>query len=588
LPEVKVSMMWKLKHRQQQWLAAERGTVHKDWGGKVRVALAFPNRYAVGMSNLGFQSVYEAMNRLETVVCERIFYPEPEDLAVIQQSPGQLLSVESQRPLRDFQLIAFSLSFENDYPNVVEMLALASMPLRSEERGAAHPLVSAGGIAACLNPEPLAPFIDFYFAGEAEALLPPFWELWQRLQLLDLARLELLRTLAAELPGIYCPSLYQVCYHEDGTLQEVTPTVPGAPARVAYQRAQLAEVPVCKTAVLTPHTEFSNVALLEIGRGCGRGCRFCAAGYVCRPPRTHEPEKLLAVARETLTATDRLGLVSAAVSDYPAVADLSEALLRCGASLSFSSLRADSITPELLAGLKQSQHQAIAIAPDAGSERLRRVINKDLTREQILEAAEKLVEAGILNLKLYFMIGLPTETPADLEALVDLTKQIKHHVLQKSRGQRRLGTITLSVNAFVPKPFTPFQWAPFAGVKAIKERARWIKQMLHRVPNVRVHFDLPKWAYVEALLARGDRRVALFLEKLVNERSSWSQALRMVAFNPDFWVVRTRGQEELFPWEIIDHGLSRDYLWEEYQRALQARVSPRCQPEICRRCGVCR
>jgi len=240
-----------------------------------------------------------------------------------------------------------------------------------------------------------------------------------------------------------------------------------------------------------------------------------------------------------------------------------------------------------LAALKPSRHKAIAIAPDAGSERLRQVINKNLSADQIYGTVEKLVEAGILKLKLYFMIGLPTETLDDLEAIVDLTKRIKHHVLQKSRGQKRLGTITLSVNAFVPKPFTPFQWEPFAGVKQIKERAGWIKTALRKIPNVRVHFDLAKWAYLEALFTRGDRRVALFLEEMALRGSSLSRVLQTAPFNPDFWVLRQRVRDELFPWEIIDHGLNRSYLWDEYQRALQGKSSVACQPQDCRRCGVC-
>jgi radical SAM superfamily enzyme YgiQ (UPF0313 family) len=580
-------MNWKLKYRQQLWLAAERGTIRKDWGGKIRIALGFPNRYAVGMSNLGFQSVYQAINRLETLVCERFFYPEPEDLPELRRTPGNLLSVESQRPLRDFDLIAFSLAFENDYPNVLEMLTWAGFPQRSTQRSKVLPLVAGGGIAVCLNPEPLAPFLDFFFAGEAESLLPTFWEQWLALQDHDLSREERLLALARQVPGIYVPSLYLDSYQEDGKLLAMEPRL-GAPERVAVQRADLSSAPVCHTAVFTPHTEFSNVALLEMGRGCGRGCRFCAAGFVYRPPRHHSVEKLISTADQLLPETGRLGLVSAAVSDHPEIIPLCQGLMERGAALSFSSLRADTLTPELLSNLTRSRHQAVAIAPDAGSERLRRVINKNLSTEQILQSVENLVEAGVLQLKLYFMIGLPTETLDDLEALVDITKKIKHHVLHKSRGRKQLGTITLSINAFVPKPFTPFQWLPFAGIKEIKERTRWIRQALQKVPNVRVHFDLPKWAYVEALLARGDRRVGQFLEKLVTDGASWAQVLKSVPFNADFWVMRERGREERFPWEILDHGIDRSFLWDEYQRALKGRSSLPCQPEICRRCGVCR
>jgi radical SAM family uncharacterized protein len=580
-------MAWKLKERQQKWLAEERGAIVKDWGGKTRVALAFPNRYAVGMSNLGFQSVYGLLNSREDVVCERVFYPEPEDLRALQERPGELLSVESQRPVRDFHLLAFSLPFENDYTHVLEMLALAGIPLRSADRGAAHPVVAAGGVAVFLNPEPIAPFVDFFFVGEAEALLPNFLAFWNEHQYREIPRSDFLRLLAGDVPGIYVPSLYRVSYRSDGTIEAVEPSA-GAPERVAYRRADLSQSSICKTIILTPNTEFSNVTLLEIGRGCGRGCRFCAAGYVYRPPRHQAADKLIGAGGVQVDENRRIGLVSAAVSDHPEIDPLCRSLIGAGASLSFSSLRADAVTSETLSALSASQHQAVAIAPEAGSDRLRRVINKHLSAEQIYNAAEQLTEVGILNLKLYFMIGLPTETMEDLEAIVDLTKGIKHHVLKKSRGRKQLGVITLSVNSFVPKPFTPFQWTAFAGVRELKERARWIQKALQKVPNVRVHFDVPKWAYIQSVLARGDRRADILLEKASTGGLSWTQAFKSVPFNPDFWVMRVRERDEIFPWEIIDHGINRAYLWEEYQRALNGRESPECLPDQnCKRCGVC-
>jgi len=582
-------MSRKLKQRQQQWLAEERGAVRKDWRGRVRIALAFPNRYAIGMSNLGFQAVYGALNRIEDVVCERVFYPEPEDLSLLKLSAGKLLSIESQRPVRDFDLFIFSIPFENDYTHVVEMLGFAGISPRAENRTSDDPLVAAGGVAVFLNPEPLAPFLDFLFIGEAEALLPDFWAFWSRNERSGLPRQEYLKALAREVAGIYVPSFYEVSYLGDGAIESVRPaTGSGVPEKVVYRRADLAVSVPCQTVILTPNTEFSNVSLIEIGRGCGRGCRFCAAGYVYRPLRYHSVGKLLDAADAHLPETSRLGLVSAAVSDYPEVSFLCRSLLDRGGSLSFSSLRADTITPEILSSLQASGRHAVAIAPEAGSGRLREVINKNLSVEQIYEAVEQLTERSILHLKLYFMIGLPTETLDDLEAIVDMTKGIKHHVLQKSRGLKRMGTITLSIHGFVPKPFTPFEWVAFAGVRELKERALWIRKALQKVPNVRVHFDLPKWAYVQALLARGDRRTALFLDKVAVDGLSWTQAMRSVPFNPDFWVMRERGREEVFPWEVIDLGVKRDYLWEEYQRALEGLSTSPCRPEEkCRRCGAC-
>ena len=541
------------------------------------------------MSNLGFQFVYEALNRFETVVCERVFYPEPEDLPLVWQSRGSLLSVESQRPLADFDLVAFSIPYENDYANAVEMLRLGAIPARTAERTSAHPLVAAGGVALFLNPEPLAPFLDFIFIGEAESLLPGFIGFLKEFENSHARRPEVLKEMGKSVEGIYVPSFYEPRFNEDGTLDSIHPSAgSGLPERVLCRRADFSKSSPCRTAVFTANTEFSNVLLLEIGRGCGRACRFCAAGFVYRPVRYHGLEELLQAAGRPDPGTGRIGLVSAAVSDHPEIAQLCGTLIDRGASLSFSSLRADSLDAGILSGLESSGHQAVAIAPEAGSERLRRVINKNLSEEQIYRAVEMLAQNGILNIKLYFMIGLPTETPEDLEAIVELAKGIRHHVLSASRGKTRLGNITLSVNSFVPKPFTPFQWTAFAGVVELKEKAKWIQKALRKVPNVRVHFDLPKWAYVQALLSRGDRRVSFFLDKVALDGLTWSQAMRSSPLNPDFWAMRERDREEKFPWEVIDHGIERQFLWEEYQRALQEKSSPECRPEQnCRRCGVC-
>ncbi len=582
-------MLWKLKQRQQKWLEGEKGTVLKDWGGKMRIALVFPNRYAVGMSNLGFQFVYDALNRFENVVCERVFYPEPEDLPLVSKFPGGLLSVESQRPLLDFDMVAFSVPYENDCTNIVEMLQLAAIPARARDRTEAHPLISGGGVALFLNPEPLAPFFDFMFIGEAESLLPEFIDFWKQFENSTPSRPEILKELGRSIEGIYVPSFYEPMFNSDGTLDSIVPMDgSGLPERIARRRADLSKSSPCRTAVLTANTEFSNVLLLEIGRGCGRGCRFCAAGFVYRPVRYHGIEELLQAAGSPNEGTKRIGLVSAAVSDHPEVGRLCSSLLDRGGSLSFSSLRADTLNDEILSALESSRHQAVAIAPEAGSERLRRVINKNLSEDQIYQAAEILAQRGILNLKLYFMIGLPTETTGDLESIVEISKGIRHHVLSASRGKTRLATITLSISSFVPKPFTPFQWTAFAGIGPLKEKAKWIQNALRKVPNIRVHFDLPKWAYVQAMLSRGDRRVASLIDKVALDGLSWGQAMRGSPLNPDFWVMRQRERDEKFAWEVIDHGIARKFLWEEYQRALQEKSSPECRPELnCTRCGAC-
>jgi radical SAM family uncharacterized protein len=582
-------MTWKLKERQQKWLEGEKGTIIKDWGGKTRIALAFPNRYAVGMSNLGFHFVYDALNRFENVVCERVFYPEPQELGVVSQSPGSLLSVESQRPLRDFDLVAFSVPYENDYPNMLEMLRFAAIPARSRERTHAHPLVAGGGVALFLNPEPVSPFLDFIFIGEGETLVPDFMDFWKQFESSSAARSEILKEMGRSVEGIYIPSFYESHFDADGLLESIGPSDgSGLPERIVARRAALSAKQPCRTVIFTAHTEFSNSLLLEIGRGCGRGCRFCAAGFVYRPVRYHGYQELVRAADEVKRPGNRIGLVSAAVSDHPEIADLCASLLDRGQSLSFSSLRADTLSDQVLSSLESSAHRAVAIAPEAGSERLRRVINKNLSEDQIYNAVEMLAKKGILNIKLYFMVGLPTETSEDLEAIVELAKGIHHHVLSSSRGKTRLGAITLSVNSFVPKPFTPFQWAAFAGVGELREKAGRIQKALRKVPNMRVHFDLPKWAYVQALLSRGDRRVSVFLENVALDGLDWGHAMRGSPLNSDFWVMRERGRDEKFPWEVIDHGIDREFLWEEYGRAIEGKISPECRPEQdCRRCGVC-
>jgi radical SAM superfamily enzyme YgiQ (UPF0313 family) len=578
-------MSWQQRRRLKQWLAEETGTVVKDWGGKVPIALAYPNRYFVGMSNLGFQTVYHLLNQQTHIVCERVFLPEPGDLAAAGAGPGPL-SVESQRPLRDFRLIAFSVAFENDYVNLVHLLRLGKVTLYSSHRQRHEPLVVAGGIATFLNPEPLAPFVDLFLLGEAETLLREFVTLWEEGYAAAYSREDLLCHIAERVSGAYVPSLYRPEYHSDGTLSTFEPLTSIARS-VSLRFAALEREQPATTRISTPHTEFANTVLLEIGRGCAGGCRFCAAGFVYRPVRYHPGEALVRPFTEGAWAGGKIGLLSAAVSDHPDIDNICLQLRRAGARLTVSSLRADSLTPGMLGALCDSGLQTVAIAPEAGSERLRRVSNKNLSEEQILEAVAAVAAAGIPNLRLYFMIGLPTETETDVDAIVHLVKRIKHQQLTAARARGRLGTLTLSVNSFVPKPSTPFQWVPFSELALLKRRLKKLKRALGSVANVRVHADVPRWAYIEALLCRGDRRLAPLIAAVVDNGGNWPKALKSINVNPDFYVSRERRWEELFPWDFIEHGVSKDYLWQEYQRALAGETTPPCDPEHCTRCGAC-
>ncbi|AOY59543.1 TIGR03960 family B12-binding radical SAM protein [Desulfococcus multivorans] len=558
-------------------IAGETGTILKNWTGRLRVALVYPNTYSVGMSNLGYQTVYRLINQRENVVCERVFLP---DRSATQVFPR---SIESGRPLRDFDIIAFSISFESDYSHLLEILQTSAVPLTSRERSADDPLVAAGGVACMLNPEPLAAFIDCFFIGEGEALIDPFFDRFDP----ERDRREMLKVLAREVPGVYVPMFYEVQYHEDGTLRSFTP-VESVPAAIERGYARDLSSAVSCTAILSPHTTFDRTYLIEVGRGCPHGCRFCAAGYVYRPPRFQSLEHLKAAMAAGVALTDKIGLVGAAVSDVPGISSLCAAYRDADIRISFSSLRADALSPELLETLRQSRVKTATIAPDAGSERMRQVINKGVDEAAVLSAAETLVAEGIPNLKLYFMVGLPTETPADVDAVVTLCKRIKHRFLASSRTRGRMGEITVSLNSFVPKPMTPFQWAPMDDPEMLKRKIKRIKDGLKRIPNMRLHHDVPRHAYIQALLSRGDRRVASILMGVLRNGGNWVKTLKSSPVNADFFVLRARKTDEILPWDFIDHGISRSFLENEYHLALKGKASPPCpMADACRLCGVC-
>jgi radical SAM superfamily enzyme YgiQ (UPF0313 family) len=395
-----------------------------------------------------------------------------------------------------------------------------------------------------------------------------------------------LKAIARSVAGAYVPCFYSVQYTPAGTLSAWAPTE-DVPSRIVRPYVKDLSTTVTCSTVLTPNTAFGGSFLVEVGRGCPHGCRFCSAGFVYRPPRFRTEASLAQTIEQGLTRSDHIGLVGAAVSDLPGIASLCRRFAGPDTTLSFSSLRADALGPELLDALGRSRVKTATIAPEAGSERLRRVINKGLREEDVLNAATALVAQGIPNLKLYFMVGLPTETSVDVESIVALVKHIKHAFLKSSRTRHSIGTLTVSLSSFVPKPFTPFQWVGMTPVNELKARIKRIKADLKRVPNVRVHSDLPRWAYVQALLARGDRRVADFLSRVDAADGNWAHALKTGPVNPDFFVHRERDLDELLPWDFIDHRIKKSYLQNEYRLAVAGRPGVACRLDACRLCGAC-
>ena len=575
-------------------LDREQGTYLKKWQGLLPVGLFYPNRYQVGMSNLGFQLVYRLLNEHEGLVCERLFLPEPNQA---------LVSVESGRPPRDFPIIFISVSFEHDYANLARFfLASGLEPLareRREEITPGNPLVVCGGVAAFMNPEPLAPLVDIFAVGEAEPLLPT---LIGQLAGNDLGdRRRLLATLNQDYQGFYAPDLYHPLYDGKGRFERLEPEA-GLPERIRRIGLESTDYSA-HSELLTPETEFADLYLTELGRGCSRGCRFCAAGFIYRPPRLWDIEAILNSLKERPDGIDRIGLLGMEMTSRDNLDMIAANLSADGCSLSFSSLRADRISDNLVGLLSDSSLKSVAIAPDGGSERLRRVINKQLTATDLLGAAEKLTEAGIHRLKLYLMIGLPTEALEDLEEFVNLALRIREvmHAIGRSRG--RLTELSISVNSFVPKPWTPFQYHPFGGagelaaehtiegreaVRHLKEKITYLRSRLGSLPNLRLKFDNPDQALFQAVLSRGDRRLAEVLLNMADSGISWKQALKQSGLGEQLFATRQYAQHSPLAWSIVDHGIDDDYLWREYRRSFEQKTTAPCDTGVCRICGVCR
>jgi radical SAM superfamily enzyme YgiQ (UPF0313 family) len=559
-------MSWKLKEKARILLSEERGTVYKSAGGKISVALIYPNTYHVGMSNLGFLAIYYYLNAHPFILCERAFLPNPEDLPEYQRTQSPLFSLESGRPLSSFDVLAFSVSYENDYLNVLKILDLSQVPLLAEQRTPNDPLIFMGGICALSNPEPLADFVDLVFLGEGEDTFPQIIERFQVQNFGSEGGRETFLAEVAQVEGVYVPRFYHFSYDKGGFLQGLD-VEPPAPPRVRKHHVRDVDRYPILGYVRTPHTEFGDMLLLEINRGCKRSCRFCLTGEVYRPFRFRSKEVLLHSVRDHALPSEKIGLVGACISDHPEIEDLCKDLLENGYLLSASSLRVGSLSDRLLALLAQSGQKTITLAPEASSERLRSLLGKPLSEAELYSTIEAIQKHGIPNLRFYFMVGLPTEREEEIEGIAAIAKKAKHLMLAASKDSRRLGQITLSVNAFVPKPWTPFQWLGLEEVGRLQQKLGRVKKALQGIGNIACFHDQPQWAYIQALLARGDRRVGELLLLVLRLGGQWKRAAREWNFNPDFYVYRSRPMQEVFPWDHLDVGVRKEELLEEFQRA---------------------
>ena len=592
-------MNWKLETEIKARLDKETGYVIHQGGGRTKFALVYPNVYRVGMSNLGIHIIYEMLNKRSDTSCERVFLPEPKTIAQMEKSKTSIISMETQMPLHKFSLIGFAVSFEPDYFNVLKILELGKVKLKSEERGELDPIVIAGGPCATFNPEPLSMFIDAFVIGEAEVILPSLLDTFYSAKSEGLSRIEILDKLS-KVAGVHIPIIRRINYElgimnyelKDSELKNES-SLNNVPFNSSFliphssliQRQWLKDLDShpAHTVIVTDDTEF-NMYLIETARGCGRHCRFCMAGYCFRKPRNRSLEVLKSEVKEAVKFGKKIGLMGAAISDYPQINELCQYIRSENLPISVASFRADSVTNEMVEALVASGLKTLTIAPEAGSPKMRAVINKGIEEEHIFKAVELGLAANVKNFRLYFMIGLPFETIEDVEAIVDLSNRLKDFMENKSSS----GKLTLSVNPFIPKPFTPFQWAPMADKKYIEEALKVIRNGLKR-KNIEIIAESPRESFVQAVLARGDSRLC---EVLLNAHingglKAFRKTMKDLNIDSDFYLYRQREADEIFPWDFLDMGFSKYYLYQEYEKARLLKNTVQCF-DNCKRCGVCK
>ncbi|RNC29936.1 MAG: hypothetical protein AWM53_00156 [Candidatus Dichloromethanomonas elyunquensis] len=586
-----------------RYVGGEWNIIHKDWDKTdVKAAFIFPDVYEVGMSNLALRILYGLINSYDEFLCERAFAPWPDMEEKMKEEGIPLYALESFHPLKDFDVVAFTLQYELSYTNILNMLKLSEIPLRSSDRIKTDrhefPFVIAGGPCA-YNPEPIAPFVDFFLIGEGEEQFPAALHVIQENKNKGKSKIEILKELT-KLQGIYVPMFYDFAYNQDGTIQEFK-VEEGAPRLIKKTVMQDFSAAYFPEKVIVPYTEaVHDRVMLEVMRGCTRGCRFCQAGMIYRPLRERSPEALIEQGQRSIEATgyEEISLVSLSTSDYTCVNRVLEELMakmqEKGVSVSLPSLRLDSFEVKIAEQVQKVRKSGLTFAPEAGTQRLRDVINKGVTEEDLLRTTEAAFRAGWSSIKLYYMIGLPAETYEDLDGIIDQARK----VLEISRKAGRRGAkVTVSASSFVPKPHTPFQWEGQDSMELLKQKQEYLKKRL-RDQRIKFIYHDAGTSFIEAVLAKGDRRLASLLEWVVNAGCKfdgwteyfhlelWQRGMTETGIEPSFYANRKFDQDEILPWDHLSTGVKKSYLWGEYEKALSEETTPDCRGR-CGECGVC-
>lgn len=537
-------------------ISQEKHLISQTRRGNIKVALIYPNSYYLGMSSLGFQGIYYELCKDQNVLCERVFLPD----RAHQENNKPLFSYESHIPLNNFDLIAFSVSFESDYFNIPKILQLARIPCLAKKRAnpvernnRSFPFVIAGGISVSYNPEPISDFVDLFVIGEAELVIHQLMDKFYDWKYSGTGKRELLTELG-KLDSVYIPSFYDVKYHADGTIRSIksntkfsSPVVHGA---------IIDDIDKIRSAstILTPNTEFSNVYLIEITRGCVWNCNFCVLKHVRSPVRFRSLESVLELAEQAVQFTDRIGLIGASISDHPKIDEIAKRLVNLGFKISTASLRVETVTPTLLDALAQSEQSTITIAPEAATEQLKKIINKRVSQDKLHFVIEEALKRGLFNIRLYFMVGVPGETQTDIDAIVDMCKNIRPILLKYARKTLVMPQLNLTISPLVPKPRTPFETIAMDSYKSISRKLNFLRKELGKIGGIKMSSASARLAHTQAVLSRGDRRLGRVILGVSVKNMSWKQALRKHNLKADFYTLRERPDGEIFPWRHITNG----------------------------------